>query len=120
MDFDNSLPIYIQIMDLIKRRIVLNELGAGEKLPSVRDIAQELKVNPNTIQRSYSELEREEIVYTQRGLGTFITEDTKRIRDLKSNLGTRIVEKFITDMNSLGYGRDEIIELISNMSGGTE
>ena len=120
MDFDNSLPIYIQIMDLIKRRIVLNELGAGEKLPSVRDIAQELKVNPNTIQRSYSELEREEIVYTQRGLGTFITEDTKRIRDLKSNLGTRIVEKFITDMNSLGYGRDEIIELISNMNGGTE
>jgi len=120
MDFDNSLPIYIQIMDLIKRRIVLNELGAGEKLPSVRDIAQELKVNPNTIQRSYSELEREEIVYTQRGLGTFITEDTKRIRDLKSNLGTRIVEKFITDMNSLGYGRDEIIGLISNMNGGTE
>lgn len=117
MDFNNSLPIYIQIMDYIKRKIVINELKAGDKLPSVREIAQDLKVNPNTIQRSYSELEREGIVFTQRGLGTFITEDTKRINQLKGNLATKVLEKFISDMKSLGYTKDEIIDLISKMNG---
>ena len=113
MDFNNAFPIYVQIMDMIKRKIVVNELKAGEKLPSVRDIAQELKVNPNTIQRSYSELEREEIVFSQRGLGTFVTQDLEKIKYLKESIASTFVEKFIRDMESLEYNKVEIIKLLN-------
>ncbi len=68
MEFNDNLPIYIQIMNLIKSSIASGEIrGGGDKLPSVREFSKELKVNPNTIQRSYQELERENIVFTQRG-----------------------------------------------------
>lgn len=112
MDFKNNLPIYIQIMNLIKKRIVSEKIKGGEKLPSVRELSTELKVNPNTIQRSYQELEREDLVFTQRGMGTFVAEDEKIIMELKRNMASNIVKSFILDMKSIGYEKDEIIELI--------
>jgi DNA-binding transcriptional regulator YhcF (GntR family) len=113
MIFNDNLPIYIQIMNLIKKRIVIGELKEGDKLPSVRELSTELKVNPNTIQRSYQELEREELVFTQRGMGTFVVENKEIIKDLKKNMASNVVKSFIIDMKSLGFSSLEIIELIN-------
>ncbi|CAK7025528.1 GntR family transcriptional regulator [Tissierella carlieri] len=113
MIFNDNLPIYTQIMNLIKKRIVVGELKGGDKLPSVRELSTELKVNPNTIQRSYQELERENLVFTQRGMGTFVIEDKGVIKDLKRNMASNVIKSFITDMKSLGFTPEEIIELIN-------
>lgn len=118
MKFNDNLPIYIQIMDLIKKRIILGELKEGEKLASVRELSTELKVNPNTIQRSYQELERENLVFTQRGMGTFVTEDKNIIDELKNNMAASIVGEFLKNMKSLGFSEKEIIDLINKNRGG--
>lgn len=114
MLFRENLPIYIQIMNLIKKRMITGELKGGEKLPSVRELSTELKVNPNTIQRSYQELEREDLVFTQRGMGTFVTEDGETISALKKSMASTVVNDFIREMMSIGYSSHEIIELIND------
>ncbi|MCK9443633.1 MAG: GntR family transcriptional regulator [Tissierellaceae bacterium] len=114
MFFNENLPIYIQIMNMVKKRIVIKELKEGEKLPSVRELSTELKVNPNTIQRSYQELEREDLVFTQRGMGTFVTEDIDVIDNLKKTMALGLVDSFIKDMESLGFSIGEISEIINN------
>ncbi len=113
MLFNDNLPIYMQIMNFIKKKIITGELKGGDKLTSVRDLSTELKVNPNTIQRSYQELERENLVFTQRGMGTFVTEDMEIIKDLKKTMATGIVEGFVEEMKSLGYNPAEIVDLIN-------
>ena len=114
MNFDNNLPIYIQIMDYIKRKVIIGELKEGDKLASVREMASNLKVNPNTIQRSYGELEREGLVFTQRGMGTFVTEDNTKIDGLKKEMANNFIDSFIQDMNAIGFRKKEIIELIES------
>ncbi len=113
MDFNENLPIYIQIMNLLKSKMVSGEISGGDKLPSVREFSKELKVNPNTIQRAYQELEREELVFTQRGMGTFVTEDIEIIKMLKKNMATNVVNNFLMEMKKLGFNSNEIIEIIS-------
>lgn len=117
MIFNDNLPIYIQIMNLIKKRVISGELKGGEKLASVRELSTDLKVNPNTIQRSYQELERENLVFTQRGMGTFVTEDEDIIKDLKNNMAANMVKSFIWEMKSLGFTSKEIVDLIDEKSG---
>lgn len=112
MKFENNLPIYVQIVDYIKKQIVKRELKEGDKLPSVREIATNLKVNPNTVQRSYQELEREDLVYTQRGMGTFVTEDTEKIYELKRNMAFSMVNDFVENMKEIGFSLEEMIDLI--------
>ncbi|CCQ96772.1 Uncharacterized HTH-type transcriptional regulator YhcF [[Clostridium] ultunense Esp] len=113
MDFNENLPIYIQIMNLLKSKMVSGEISGGDKLPSVREFSKELKVNPNTIQRAYQELEREELVFTQRGMGTFVTEDIEIIKMLKKNMATNVVNNFLMEMKKLGFNSNEIIEIVS-------
>jgi DNA-binding transcriptional regulator YhcF (GntR family) len=113
MIFNESLPIYTQIMNLIKKKIVSGELKGGDKLTSVRESSTEFKVNPNTIQRAYQELEREGLVFTQRGMGTFVTEDAETIKSLKNNMASNIIKSFLIDMKSLGFNSEDIIELIN-------
>ena len=115
MEFNNSAPIYIQIMDYIKKKIVLGEIDSGEKLFSVRELAFELKVNPNTVQRSYQELERENLVFTQRGMGTFVTEEKNMIEELRGIMAKDIIKNFIFEIKSLGLGEDEVLTLIRNI-----
>ena len=114
MKFNDNLPIYVQIIEYIKRKIITLELKGGDKLPSVRELSGELKVNPNTVQRSYQELEREDLVYTQRGMGTFVTEDEKILKELKNNMASSIVDTFVQEMKSLGFNLNEIENLIKN------
>ena len=112
MKFDDNLPIYTQIVDYLKRKIVNKEIKEGEKLPSIREIATNLKVNPNTVQRSYQVLELENIVFTKRGQGSFVTEDKEKINELKLSMANEIVSNFVKDMKDLGFGRNEIVDLI--------
>ncbi len=113
VDFDNKTPIYIQIIELIKRRIVIGELREGDKLPSVRKMSTQLKVNPNTIQRAYQELEREELTFTQRGMGTFVTKDKDNVIRLKKEMAKQVINNFINGMKELGFDTDEILSIIS-------
>lgn len=120
MEFNENFPIYIQIMNLLKSKIVAGEIAKGGKLPSVRDFSKELKVNPNTVQRTYQELEREGLVFTQRGMGTFVTEDRERIDRLKKGMANNIILKFMDDMERLGFDSKEIIEIIVKWIEGRE
>ena len=103
MDFDTKIPIYLQIMDRIKKDIISGRLQRGDKMPSVRVLASELQVNVNTIQRVYQELEREEVVFTQRGIGSFITEDEEIVQRIKQEMAYEILESFVQGMRELGY-----------------
>jgi len=109
MEFNNNIPIYLQIIDNIKQDIVVGKLKAGQKMPSVRELAGILKVNPNTIQRVYQELDREKITYTKRGMGTYVTEEEKIISSLKEELSKKIILDFIEGMNKLGFSNKELI-----------
>ena len=77
-EFQDHLPIYAQLMDTLKRRIITGRYLPGEKLPSVRELAAEAGINPNTVQRAFSELEREGLIYTQRATGKYVTKDAGR------------------------------------------
>lgn len=107
--FQASKPIYMQIVDKINQQIIRGELLPGNKLPSVREMAIQTGVNPNTIQRTYSELERMEIVETKRGQGTFVTENTNLIKELKGKLQMDIIEAFFTNMKELGFTEEEMV-----------
>lgn len=112
INFNSKSPIYIQVMDSIKKEIASGILKNGDKLLSVRDMSQKIKVNPNTIQRAYNELEREEIVYTQRGMGTFVTQDSQKIKGIKKSMAFEIVNSFIKGMRSLGFSDEDIVQTI--------
>jgi GntR family transcriptional regulator len=114
IEFNDKAPIYLQIMDLIKMDIVIGKLKAKDKLPSVREMAMNLKVNPNTLQRSYQELERLGIVYTQRGMGTFVGEEKDMVDDLKKEMAKEVIDSFILRMRSLGFTNNEIIKSVSS------
>ena len=112
LKFDNNTPIYIQIMNWIKEQIVSNKFLAGSRLPSVRDMSEQFNVTSNTIQRVLRELEIEGIIYTQRGIGVFITEDMDKITNLRLSMSKQLVEKFIGSMRLLGFSNDEIIDVV--------
>lgn len=114
MEFNENLPIYVQIMDLLKSKISSGELNMGSQLPSVREMSKKMKVNPNTIQRTYQELERENLVFTQRGMGTFITKDIELIESLKYSTARELMMNYIKDMRSLGYENENIIEMLKD------
>jgi GntR family transcriptional regulator len=108
--FNNTQPIYLQILQRLCRQVVRGEIEAGEKLPSVREMALHIGVNPNTVQRVYGELERLEIVETRRGLGSFITENDIRLNQLREDLKSEQIGSFIKDMKETGFSREEILE----------
>lgn len=113
-DFDPDKPIYIQLVDKIKFDIISGKIGVGEKLSSVRDMAQEAGVNPNTMQRALSELERENLIYSQRTSGRFVSDDEMLIKSVKNNYANKIIEETIKGLMPLGYSKTELVELIEN------
>ncbi|NUK30694.1 GntR family transcriptional regulator [Parageobacillus sp. VR-IP] len=119
-EFDTTKPIYIQIMEKINKKIVRNEWKAGDKLPSVREMAVQTGVNPNTIQRTYSELERIGIVETRRGQGTFVTENVEVIERLREQLKRDIVADFIRNMKELGFTMNDMIASLKDFSRGED
>lgn len=114
MEFDNNMPIYIQIMQYIKKQIVTGTLQAGDKIPSVRELAAELQINPNTVQRTFQELEREEVVETRRGLGRYVTSEESKIMTIKKEMAGELLERFLTGMQELGIEEQDIVSIVAD------
>lgn len=108
MKFNESTPIYMQIIQKIKADIVSGRLKGGDKMPSVREFSENFKVNPNTVQRVFQELEREGITYSQRGIGTFIVEGDDILKELKDTEAKRYTERFVDEMKELGMNKEDI------------
>lgn len=115
--FSNDAPIYTQLIQQVKVGIVTGAFPPGERLPSVRDMATEAGVNPNTMQRALAELERDGLVYSQRTAGRFVTEDNTMINAAKRSLAQRHVKTFLEAMLGLGFQKEEIISLITQEFG---
>lgn len=109
---DDTRPIYLQLEDIIKSKIIAGIYKPGQKLPSVRELAAEAAVNPNTMQKALAELERSGLVYTQRTSGRYITEDTAIMQNLKHQLAHDLIQQFLEAMAHLGYTREESIQLL--------
>ncbi|KGX83668.1 GntR family transcriptional regulator [Pontibacillus marinus] len=110
IDFQRDKPIYQQLLDRLSSEIVRGDRKPGDKLPSVRDYAIETGVNPNTMSRTYKELEVMGIAETRRGQGTFVTEDEERLEQLRNEMKTKHTESFVSQMKDLGFSIDEMIE----------
>ena len=111
-NFRNDQPIHSQLTQRLTEAIVSGIYAPGEKLPSVRELALEAGVNPNTVQRSLTELEREGLVFSQRTAGRFVTENENMIVNAKLRIADERVGEFLRSMKTLGCGRQEIISLI--------
>lgn len=107
-NLDNNIPIYLQIMERIQRDIISGRYRPGDKLPSVRELAVEAAVNPNTMQKALSELERGGLVYSQRTSGRFITEDEELLKELKREQAAGYLAEFMANMHNLGLKDEEI------------
>ena len=115
-EFQDHLPIYAQLMDTLKRRIITGRYLPGEKLPSVRELAAEAGINPNTVQRAFSELEREGLIYTQRATGKHVTENADEINSARQALAKTQVAEFLSNMQSLGYSVGDVIVLLQSFN----
>lgn len=115
--FDNERPIYVQLVEIIRIDIISGKFPKGEKLPSVRELALMMKVNPNTMQKALSELEDEKLIYTERTNGKYVTEDEKLIEDVKRQLATYIVNNYLTSMNGIGISYDMALKYLQELGG---
>ena len=107
--FDNNIPIYIQISNIIKLQIVTKQLKSGDKLPTVRDLAETAGVNPNTVQRALSDLEAEGFVYSVRTTGRFVTDNVDLIQRTRVELAQNELETFVSNMLNLGFEESELV-----------
>lgn len=115
-NFKSGQPIYTQIIDQLKVKIAIGEFKPGEKIPSVRELAMEASVNPNTMQRALSEIEREGLVYTVRAKGRFVTDEPEKLQYLKSNLAKEHVKKLFSKLEELGIEKKEIVDIVIKWS----
>ena len=115
--FDNDKPIYLQMVELIKTEIISGRLKCGEKIPSVRELAVQAKVNPNTVQKALAELERCRLIYTERTNGKFVTENKSIIKAYRDGIINEKVESFLKDMIHIGVSEDEIREYLDSKKG---
>ncbi|RKI30711.1 GntR family transcriptional regulator [bacterium 1xD8-6] len=118
--FTDDIPIYQQIMDIIKQQIASGELAVGEKLPSVREMALAAGVNPNTMQKALAELEREGLLYSKRTAGRFVAEQEEIKKGLQEELLMGYIETFLKNMAKLGYTVEEVVEIILKHEKGEE
>jgi len=114
MQFNNTIPIYLQVINDIKHEIITSNLLLGEKLPSGRDLALKYQINPNTANRIYKELEAEDLCFTKRGLGTFVTENKETVYMIKNEMAEKLLNEFIEGMNKLGFTNEEIIKILKD------
>ena len=111
-NLDSSRPIYLQIIERVQMDIITGRYQPGDKLPSVRDLAQEAAVNPNTMQKALSELERDGLVKSQRTSGRFVTEDKEKIMEIAKTLAYDEIARMVESISALGYPKEEIPKLL--------
>ena len=117
-NLDDSRPIYLQLMERIQHDIISGVYQPGDKLPSVRDLALDAAVNPNTMQKALSELERGGLVYSHRTSGRFITDDSTLLKKIKTDLAQEYISTFLSQMRRLGLNDSETLEMIKQTLGG--
>lgn len=116
-NFDNERPIYIQLVEMIRIDIVSGKFKKGQKLPSVRELALMMKVNPNTMQKALVELENEKLIYTERTNGKYVTEDKELIENAKKELAQEKVNDYLKSMQDIGINYDSAIKYLQELGG---
>lgn len=114
-EFKDSRPIYTQLVEQITLKIVSGEYKIGEKLPSVRDLASEATVNPNTMQKALAELERRGLVYSVRTSGRFITQDSNIIKDTQTTLAKDEIKEFLEKMQKIGFDKNRLLTTLQEV-----
>jgi len=112
MKYNPTAPIYLQIIEYLKKDIVTGKLAAGERLDSVRTLSDRFEVNLNTMQRACSELEKQGAIITQRGIGSFVTDDHEVISALQNEMSGGLIDLFISGMQDMGFPEETIVDLI--------
>lgn len=115
--FDNERPIYIQLVEKIRLEIVSGKLSSGDRIPSVRELALTMKVNPNTMQKALIELENEKLIYTERTNGKYVTKDQKLIEKIKKELAKEKVNEYIKNMDNIGISFEESLRYLQELGG---
>ena len=119
-DLSSDRPIYTQLIEQIELKICSGIYEVGSKMPSVRDLASEASVNPNTMQRALSGLEDTGLLYSQRTTGRFVTEDINLIKKIRGKIAKEHIKDFLNKMSELGFNNDEIIEVLTNKARSNE
>ncbi len=114
IDFSTSIPIYLQIIEEFKRQIVTSALKPGDKVPSQRDLAAQIKVNANTVQRAYREMEILGLVETLRGQGTFICQNQGIVEETRKEMLTNLVDDFVRAVRALGLSQEATLDVVKN------
>ena len=112
-DLDSDRPIFVQLVEQMMDDIFVGKYAPGSQFPSVRELAMDASVNPNTMQKALQELERTGLVYSKRTSGRFITEDVSLIENLKHERAEKKIDSFIADMKNIGISTNEIIEILT-------
>jgi DNA-binding transcriptional regulator YhcF (GntR family) len=112
MEFNNNMPIYMQVIHELKKDLIRGNLTLGSKMPSARELAILYQINPNTANRIYREMELQELCYTKRGLGTFVTEDEQRLMRVREEMAQEYLSVFLIGMRDLGLQEEDVISLI--------
>ncbi len=111
--FDASRPIYAQLAEHITRKIIAGQYAAGQRLPPVRELSAAFGVNPNTLQRAFAELERQDLLYTERTAGRFVTQNTATICAVRDALAQQMLADFTQQMAQMGYTKMQLIALLT-------
>lgn len=114
-EFDNERPIYFQLAELIKIKIISGEYKAGQKVEPVRELANKASVNPNTMQKALQELERENLLFSKRTSGRYITEDINIINNMREDIAKQKITDFYNSMKKLGFSKTETLEIIEKL-----
>lgn len=114
MEFKDNIPIYLQIEQYLYRQIALGKMKVGKRIPSVRKLALELTVNVNTVQRALQQMNDQGILYTKRGEGNFVTEDTELLAQTKQSLINNVLDEFVQNMEKLGVKKENLISTLKD------
>lgn len=108
MEYNSRYPIYLQVISLIQKQMVQGDILPGDKMPSTRALALQYEVNPNTAARIYKEMENMGLCYTERGLGTFMTNDKNIVKHIRRDLADKLTREFVHEMSELGFSPEEM------------
>ncbi|HIY12528.1 MAG TPA: GntR family transcriptional regulator [Candidatus Agathobaculum merdipullorum] len=110
-------PIYQQLVEILTEQIVSGQLAAGDKVPAVRELAAQAGVNPNTMQRALTDMEREGLMYTNRTSGRYVTEDKEMIEKIREQIASDRIAEFLAGMSQLGFSEQEVYRLLEKRQG---
>ncbi len=113
--FDNNIPIYIQLLEYLKIYLISGVFKCGEKIPSVRELSNTFKVNPNTMQKALGELESMKLIYTERTNGKYVTNDDKLIEKLKDEYAITLAKSYFQGMKRIGLGKADSIKYLEEV-----